>query len=100
MRPFSLGVTTLIQGFSRGVTSSRAGDGTMRTESPDAGPGLRANGPRLRNPTSRTCVTSTNAIPHVEALNPHLIAGRHRQPQHHASVGFCDEERQLSLSSR
>src|SRR5881398_698211 len=42
-------------------------------------------------------LTSTNAIPHCEALNPGLIVGGHRQPQQQVSVSVRDEERQVSL---
>src|SRR6267378_6501261 len=63
------------------------------------GPRFCADGPRLRNVTSWSCVTSTNAVSHTEPLNPYFIAGRHRQRQQHVSVSVCDEERQLSPST-
>src|SRR5213078_975521 len=53
--------------------------------------------PRDESPAS---LASTNAIPHCQALNPRLIAGRYRQPQHHVSVAVYDEERQPALISR
>src|SRR2546423_12350164 len=60
------------------------------------GPRFLPAGPGCGNGTS---VTSTNAVSYAEVLNPGLIAGRHRQPQHQVSVGFQHAERQTSLTS-